>query len=154
MASRVVVALRVKATPDRAFAVFTGEIGSWWKPNAMFGFTPRSPGVMAFEGGAEGRLVERLPSGKLFEVGRITAWEPGRRLAFGWRQATFAEDQATQVEVTFEAVGEETRVTVTHTGWDSVPTESLAKHGFPEMVFMRRHGEWWQVLLASLGERV
>ena len=25
------------------------EIGQWWEPNAMFRFTPRSPGVVSFE---------------------------------------------------------------------------------------------------------
>lgn len=151
MPSRVVVALRVKATPERAFAVFTEEIGLWWKPNPMFAFTPRSPGVMAFE---DGRLVEKLPNGKVFEVGPVRAWEPGKRLVVGWRQAAFTPDMATEVEVTFEPVGEETRVTVVHSGWDSVPGEHVAKHGMAEMLFMRRHGEWWQSLLTRLGERV
>jgi len=43
---------------------------------------------------------------------------------------------------------------VVHTGWDSVPREHVAKHGFPEMVFMQRHGEWWRELLDLMGERV
>ncbi|MBX3480178.1 MAG: SRPBCC domain-containing protein [Caulobacter sp.] len=152
MASRVLVSVRVRATPDRAFEVFTREIALWWQPNPEFAFTPRSPGQMAFEDQA--RLVERLPSGKVFEVGQVTAWEPGRRLAFGWRQATFAPDQATDVEVTFEAVGEETRVTVTHTGWDSVPREHAAKHGMENSYFLKRHGDWWRRLLDRMGERV
>ena len=155
MPSRVFVALRVKATPLRAFTVFTEEISVWWRPNALFNFTPRSPGLMAFEEDERGRrLVEQLPGGKVFEVGRVSVWEPGARLAFGWRQATFAPDQWTEVEVTFQAVGEETRVSVTHTGWDSVPGEHVAKHGFPEMLFMRRHGEWWQTLLSAMETRL
>jgi len=150
MASRIVVSLRVKASPERAFAVFTGDIGAWWKPNRMFALTPRSPGVLAFEGEEGGRLVERLEGGKVYEVGRIEIWRPGEQLAFGWRQASFAPGQMTRVEVAFEPVGAETRITVTHSGWDSVPADHVAKHGFPEMVFMRRHGEWWGRLLDSL----
>ena len=42
MTSKVYVALRVKATPERAFAVFTGEIGAWWRPSGLFQTTPRS----------------------------------------------------------------------------------------------------------------
>lgn len=152
MASRVLISVRVKSTPERAFEVFTREISLWWTPNPEFAFTPRSPGVMAFED--EARLVERLPGGKVFEVGRVTAWEPGARLAFGWRQATFAPDQATDVEVTFEAVGEETRVTVIHTGWDSVPREHVAKHGMENSYFMKRHGEWWRAMMDGMGEIV
>ena len=50
MSSKVLVALRIKAAPLRVFEVFTADIGAWWKPNALFSFTPRSPGVLAFEG--------------------------------------------------------------------------------------------------------
>lgn len=156
MPSRVIVALRVKADPARAFEVFTREIAAWWQPNAMFRFTPRSPGRLAFEppvDGRDGRFIETLPNGKIFEIGRVSVWEPGRRLAFGWRQATFASGQATEVEVRFEAVGEETRVTVEHRGWDTVPAEHVAKHGFPETLFLRRHGDWWRELLEALGRR-
>ena len=151
MASQVIVALRVRASPERAFEVFTREIGAWWRHNPMFRFTPREPGVLSFE---DGRLIETRSGGKVFEIGKVRVWEPGRRLVFGWRQAAFTPDQATEVEVVFEPVGEETRVRVTHTGWDTVPAEHVAKHGFPETVFMRRHAEWWQALLASFGEHV
>jgi uncharacterized protein YndB with AHSA1/START domain len=151
MASRVVVALRVKASPLRAFEAFTAEIGQWWKPNSLFAFTPRAPGVLSFDG--QERLIETREGGKVFEVGRVSVWQPGVRLVLGWRQATFTPDMATQVEVTFEAVGEgETRVTVSHSGWDSVPTEHVAKHGFPETVFLARHGEWWRALLGAMRE--
>lgn len=149
MSSRVLVALRVKATPERAFEAFVGEIGQWWRPNGLFAFTPRSPGVIGFEPGADGRLTETLPNGKVFEIGRIRAWEPPARLVFGWRQAAFAPGQDTEVEVRFEPVGDETRVTVEHTGWDSVPASHVARHGFPDAIFLTRHGEWWRTLLSS-----
>ncbi|MGI9170339.1 MAG: SRPBCC family protein [Caulobacteraceae bacterium] len=152
MTSRVVVALRVKATPARAFEAFTADIGVWWRASPLFAFTPRDAGVLSFEPGEGGRLIETRAGGKVFEIGRIRAWEPPRRLAFGWRQASFAADQTTQVEVRFEAAGEETRVTVEHTGWDSVPAAHVARHGFPDAVFLRRHAQWWQSLLASFKE--
>lgn len=149
MSSRILVALRVPASPERAFEAFTAEIGQWWRPNSLFQFTPREPGVLSFEPGPEGRLVETRANGKVFEIGKVRAWEPPRRLVFGWRQASFASEQDTEVEVTFEAMGEETRVTVQHLGWDRVPQTHVAKHGFPDAIFLRRHAEWWQVLLAS-----
>jgi uncharacterized protein YndB with AHSA1/START domain len=152
VSSRILVALRVKASPARAFEAFTAEIGAWWRPNPMFRFTPRDPGVLSFEPGEGGRLIETLPNGKVFEIGKVRAWDPPNRLTFGWRQATFAPDQATQVEIRFEAVGDETRVTVEHTGWDSVPAAHVARHGFPGAIFLRRHAEWWQSLLASYKE--
>ena len=56
--SRVLVALRVDATPERAFAAFTGEIGRWWRPNGLFQFSVGRTGELAFEPGPSGRLVE------------------------------------------------------------------------------------------------
>jgi uncharacterized protein YndB with AHSA1/START domain len=147
--SRVIVAVRVAASPERAFEAFTGDIAAWWRPNMLFAFTPRDPGKLAFEPGEDGRLVEILPSGQVFEIGKVKVWSPPRRLVFGWRQASFAPDQATEVEVRFEAVGAETRVTVEHSGWDSVPAAHAARHGFPETVFLTRHAQWWQSLLAG-----
>jgi uncharacterized protein YndB with AHSA1/START domain len=149
VSSKVLVSLRVKVTPERAFAAFVDDIGAWWRASPLFAFTPRDPGVLAFEPGEGGRLVTTLASGKVFEIGKIRAWAPPHRLVFGWRQASFAPDQDTEVEVRFEAVGDETRVTVEHTGWDSVPGAHVARHGFPNAVFLTRHGEWWQTLLAS-----
>jgi uncharacterized protein YndB with AHSA1/START domain len=154
MASRIMVALRVAASPERAFQAFTDEIGLWWRPNPLFAFTPRDPGVMAFEGGEGGRLIETRAGGKVFEIGRVRLWSPPERLVFSWRQATFAPDQETEVEVRFEPVGAETRVTVEHRGWDSVPASHVARHGFPDAIFLTRHAQWWQALLGSLNASI
>jgi activator of HSP90 ATPase len=154
VSSRVVVALRVPATPERAFQAFTREIASWWRPNQLFQFTPRAAATLAFEPGEGGRFTETAADGEVFEIGRITAWQPGARLAFSWRQASFAPGQITHVEIRFEPVGDETRVTVEHRGWETVPQDHVARHTFPDAVFLRRHGEWWQALLVSLGSRL
>jgi len=42
VSSRVLVSLRVKASPERAFEAFVNEIGAWWQPNPLFTFTPRA----------------------------------------------------------------------------------------------------------------
>jgi uncharacterized protein YndB with AHSA1/START domain len=143
------VALRVAVSPERAFEAFTREIAAWWAPNPLFRFTPRDPGVLSFEGGEGGRLVQTLSSGKVFEIGKVRVWSPPSRLVFGWRQATFAPGQTTEVEVRFEPVGQETRVTVAHSGWEVIPAAHVAKHGFPNSVFIQRHGEWWRSLLET-----
>ncbi len=153
MTSKVLVALRVAVSPERAFEAFTREIAAWWSPNALFRFTPRDPGLLSFEPGEGGRLIETLPSGKVFEIGRVFVWSPPSRLVFGWRQATFAPDQATEVEVRFDSVGLETRVTVEHRGWEAIPAAHVAKHGFPNQIFLQRHGEWWKALLENLKTR-
>jgi uncharacterized protein YndB with AHSA1/START domain len=154
LASRVLVALRVAATPERAFAAFTEEIGQWWQPNRLFQVTPAGPGLMVFESGPNGRLIEKQASGREYEVGRITLWDPPSELAFYWRPATFAPDQTTEVHVRFEPVGAETRVVVEHTGWDTIAPEHLARHGFPLDAFLQREAEWWQVLLRSLQRQI
>ena len=154
MTSKVYVALRVKATPERAFAAFTEEIGAWWRPNTMFQTTPRPPGRLAFEPGEDGRLTETLASGKVFEIGKVLAWQPPERLVFSWRQASFPPDLHTEVEVRFEAVGDETRVSVEHRGFHLVPTDSAARNGFPDRLLLTRLGEWWQEQLRSIRDTV
>ena len=144
------MSLRIDAVRQRVFDAFVGDIDQWWRPNPLFPFTPRAPGVLSFEPGPDGRLIETRAPGQVFEIGRIRAWEPPCRLVFGWRQATFAADQDSEVEVTFDEVDGQTRVTVEHRGWDSIPATHVARHGFPEAVFLRRHGEWWQGLLSAL----
>ena len=149
MTSRILVSLRVATMPEHAFEMFVCEIGVWWRANALFRFTPRASGVVAFETGLGGRFTETSPDGQVFEIGRITVWEPGIRLAFTWRHASFAPEQVTEVEVRFEPVGNQTRVTVEHRGWDTIPQHHVARHTFPDAIFLQRHGEWWQTLLRS-----
>lgn len=150
MTSRVIVSIRVECSPERAFEVFTGEIGSWWRPHDLFGLTPRAPGRLAFEPGPEGRLTETLADGQVYEIGRTLDWSPPHRLAFAWRPAWVAADQATEVVVSFEPMGAaETRVTVEHVGWDRVPRENAARHGFPLAATLKHAADWWRVELAS-----
>ena len=151
MTSKVYVALRVRAPPERAFDAFVGEIGAWWKPNGLFQTTPRAPGVLAFEPGEGGRLTETLANGKVFEIGRILTWEPPSLLVFSWRQANFPPELETEVEVRFVGLGAETRVSVEHRGFDRVPADSVARHGFPDQALLMRLAEWWRSLLTSYG---
>jgi uncharacterized protein YndB with AHSA1/START domain len=152
MTSKVYVALRVKASPERAFEAFVTEIGAWWRPSALFQTTPR-PGVLSFEPGEGGRLIETRAGGNVFEIGRIRVWEPPMRLVFAWRQANFPPDLHTEVEVGFEAVGEETRVSIEHRGFDRVPA-GAARHGFPDQVLFMRLADFWRAQVAAVGERV
>src|SRR5947208_1045145 len=143
MSSKVYVALRVKAAPARAFAAFVEEIGDWWRPSLMFQTKPW-PGRLAFQPGEGGRLIETRAGGKVFEIGRISAWEPPRRLVFSWRQANFPTDLHTEVEVLFEGVGGETRVSVEHRGFDRVPADSAARHRFPDQLLLMRLADYWR----------
>jgi uncharacterized protein YndB with AHSA1/START domain len=157
LTSTVFVSLRVPAGPARTFDAFTREIASWWRPSGLFeigrkadGSGPRGDGMLAFEPGAGGRLYTKFADGQEFEIGRVSVWEPGRRLVFNWRQASFPPEQSTEVEVLFEAVGDQTRVSVEHRAWDTIPRTHVARHGFPENATLQRVAEWWQVSLAAL----
>jgi uncharacterized protein YndB with AHSA1/START domain len=150
----VLVALRIAASPTRTFAAFTGEIGEWWCPNGLFRFTDLAGARLAFEPNPPERLVEIGTDGARFEIGPVTVWDPPRRLVFGWSQAGFPAGRSTEVSVRFDAVGHGTRVTVEHFGWDAVPQDHPARHGFPLRAFQQRFAEWWQALLSSLEARV
>ena len=153
MTSKVYVALRVAASPERAFAAFVDEIGQWWRPSVLFETTPR-PGVLSFEPGEGGRLIETRAGGKVFEIGKIVAWEPPHRLVFCWRQANFPVDLHTEVEVGFQAVGDETRISVEHRGFHQVPADSAARHRFPDDLLLMRLGDFWRSQIAAVGERI
>ena len=153
--SAVIVSLRIEAPPQAVFDAFTKDIALWWRPNPLFQLTPRGDGDLRFELGEGGRLLTTLANGnKAFEIGRITLWAPPGALAFTWRQATFASNQQTLVEVRFEAIGAGTRVSVTHRGWDEIPQDHVARHGFPLTVFQQRQGEQWRAALSALAARV
>jgi len=148
--SKVFISLRVPADPKRAFEAFTQEISSWWRPDRLFQITAHGDGRLAFEPGVGGRLVTHLEDGGTFEIGRISVWEPGRRLVFGWRQASFSPEQSTEVEVRFERAGLETRVSIEHRAWDTIPQRHAARHGFPEQVTLQRVADWWRASLSAL----
>ena len=154
MTSKVFLALRVPADPMRAFEVFTQEIASWWQPSGLFRVSDHGDGQLAFEAGEGGRLTTTFEDGSTFEIGRISVWEPGRRLVFAWRQANFSVEQSTEVEVCFEPVGAQTRVSIEHRAWDTIPRRHAARHGFPEQATLQRAADWWRNSLNALRERI
>ena len=138
-----------------AFQVFTQEIDLWWKRGPRFRIAGHRPGVLQFEAGVRGRLFETFetPSGaKVFEVGRVTAWEPPLRLALEWRNANFAPNERTEVEVWFEPAGGGTRVTVQHRGWAALRPDHPARHNLSGSAFSRMMGLWWGDQLTALRE--
>ncbi len=107
-------------------------------------------GVLAFEPAVGGRLTETYADGSVFVIGVIGVWEPPRRLVVSWCQASFSPEQSTELHVGFEPAGPgETRVSIEHYGWDALPAEHAARHGFPLPAFQLRFAEWWRALLAN-----
>jgi uncharacterized protein YndB with AHSA1/START domain len=138
-----------------AFDVFTQEIDLWWRRGPRFRIAGHHPGVLQFEAGIGGRLFETFETesgAKVFEVGRVIAWEPPSRLLLEWRNANFAPNERTEIEVVFEPVDGGTRVTVQHRGWAALRDDHPARHGLTGSTFSRMMGVWWGDQLTALRE--
>ena len=151
MSASVSVCVTVPLDPVEAFRLFTQEVDRWWKHGQAYRFRDKLGSVMRFVGEADGHLVEYFGNGgKYREIGRITAWEPGRRLAFEWQEPRFKDPVTTDVEVTFVEVPSGTRVTITHSGLDRLVSEHPARHGLADQPFALLRARWWQAHLESL----
>jgi len=112
----------VAVDPERAFEAFTSEINRWWKLDSPFWNDKERRTAIRFEPHVGGRFIEVYDEdGEGFEIGRVTAWEPGYRLGYTWRQSDWPEDAVTDVEVTFAPVEGGTRVRVVHSGFERLP---------------------------------
>ncbi|BBK34167.1 uncharacterized protein YndB with AHSA1/START domain [Stella humosa] len=150
----IMVAVTVAAPPERAFALFTDEVDVWWQRGPAYRFRRGNDGTMRFDPGPGGRLVEAYPDGTLFEVGHIRDWQPGRRLAFSWRNPHHSGDEETEVEIEFKAVPGGTRVVVRHSGWDRLNPGHPARHALADVPLMRMMGDWWRGQLAAMAGRL
>ena len=108
--------LVVGCSPERAFEVFTREIGSWW-PLQTHSIGEEKVTEVVFEEGVGGRIFERHEGGGEGEWGRLLAWEPPARFVMSWYPGKDAA-QATELEVRFTAEGDGTRVDLEHRGWE------------------------------------
>ena len=97
--------VEVAADPARAFDAFTSEIDAWWVRGAINFFDAARAIEMMIEPGVDGRVLE-VYEGDALELGRITAWEPGVRLAY----RSSVDDS--EVDVRFVSVEGGTRVRV------------------------------------------
>lgn len=114
--------VEVACDPATAFDAFTADIGSWWKQGTRYWNDPEKGKQLRFEPHLGGRLTEvyDLETGEGFEIGKVTAWEPGKRLAFTWRLGSFSADESTDIEVEFAPTATGTLLTLQHSGWDQV----------------------------------
>lgn len=142
--------LTVRATPEKAFQVFTDGFDRWW---------PRSHHV---GGGEVVRFVlEPRAGGGWYEVGddgvkcpwgEVVAWEPPSRLLLTWRlnsQFTYDPAAHSEVEVRFTSLGDgTTRVDFEHRGLEGLGVD----------VTQLREGidgpEGWGAILASFAKVV
>jgi uncharacterized protein YndB with AHSA1/START domain len=142
----------VEAPIERAFSVFTTDIGGWWSPDhhiieaelAEFVFEP-------LEGG---HIYERGVDGSECRWARVLAYEPPNRVVFSWDinpQWKFESDpeKTSEVEVRFIAEqADRTRVELEH--------RNLDRHGegWEQMRDAVSSPGGWPVLLGGFAKRV
>ena len=108
----------VSVPVERAFEVFTAEVGTWWPLRTHAVDTERSETVV-MEGRVGGRLYERTPSGEEHVWGTLVDWEPPNRIVYSWHPGR-GEETAQEVEITFSPEAEGTRVDIRHYGWEKL----------------------------------
>jgi len=108
--------LTVEAPLDRAFRVFTANMGAWWPKDHHIGKAALKDCVI--EPKVNGRWYERGEDGSECEWGKVLEWDPPRRLVLAWQlDEGFKYDPklVTEVEVTFTLLGPKlTRVDFEH----------------------------------------
>ena len=123
----------VAVSVEVAFEVFTMGIDRWWRQGPKSRIAGRRRGQLHLEGKVGGRVFRVVHASNAsnathtIEVGRITAWEPPTRLELEWRGVSFKPNEATTVEVIFEAIGVGTNVTVEHRGWSALSHDHPAR---------------------------
>ncbi len=126
----------VNAPIDRAFAVFTDGIGTWWPENHHILRAPLAE--MVFEPRAGGHIVDRGTDGSECRWARVLAYEPPQRIVFSWDISLAWEletdvEKTSEIEVRFTADGpERTRVELEHRN-------------------IERHGDGWEQMRAAVG---
>ncbi len=126
----------VDAPIERAFSVFTEDIGSWWNPDHHI--LEAELAEMVFEPRERGHVYDRGVDGSECRWARVLAYEPPNRVVFSWDintqwQLETDPDRTSEVEVRFVAEGaDRTRVELEHRNLD-------------------RHGDGWERMRDAVG---
>lgn len=135
----------VDASPERAFAIFTGDIGSWWDPGHHI--IEAELDEMVFEPRVGGHIYDRGVDGSECRWARVLAYEPPERVVFSWDinprwQLETEPARTSEVEVRFIPQGRgRTRVELEH--------RNLERHGAGWEQMRDAVGSGW----AGIGER-
>jgi uncharacterized protein YndB with AHSA1/START domain len=126
----------VDAPIERAFAVFTADIGTWWPPDHHI--LDGELAEMVFEPWVGGHVYDRATDGRECHWARVLAFDPPFRVVFSWDislqwQIELVQDRTSEVEVRFVPEGSNrTRVELEHRNLD-------------------RHGEGWEPMRDAVG---
>jgi Activator of Hsp90 ATPase homolog 1-like protein len=129
--------LVVSVGPERAFEVFTREIGTWW-PLDKYSIGETGIVEVIFEEHVGGRVFERHADGSEADWGKVLSWDPPGSFSMSWSPGSDPA-KATELSVRFAAEGEGTRVDLEHRGW-----EILAERGHEAR---NSYGGGWESVL-------
>ena len=126
----------VLAKIERAFRVFTEDIGSWWDPTHHI--LEGELAEMVFEPRVGGHVYDRGVDGSECRWARVLAYEPPHRFVISWDVSVqwrleTDRDKTSEVEVRFvELDGDHTRVELEHRN-------------------IERHGPGWEEMRDAVG---
>ena len=126
----VQVSTAVAAPVEKAFRVFTDDIGSWWTPEHHI--LQADLKEMVFEPRVGGHIIDLGIDGSECRWSRVIAYEPPNRIVFSWDidlQWQIETDPArtSEVEVRFTPEGQGTRVELEHRGWEALAEGAAEK---------------------------
>ena len=140
----------VHAPIERAFRVFTEDIGSWWDPTHHI--LEGELAEMVFEPHVGGHVYDRGVDGSECRWARVLAYEPPHRFVISWDVSVqwrleTDRDKTSEVEVRFvELDGDHTRVELEHRdldrhgeGWDGVREGLASNEGWP--LYLQRYAK-------------
>jgi uncharacterized protein YndB with AHSA1/START domain len=121
---------------DRAFHLFTAEIGAWWDDDKHILQAPLAE--MVFQPYVGGHIIDRGTDGSECRWARVLAYEPPHRVSFSWDinvrwQIETDPTRCSDIEITFTPISDgRTRVMLTHRNLD-------------------RHGPGWESMRDAVG---
>jgi uncharacterized protein YndB with AHSA1/START domain len=112
----------VPLEPGAAFELFTDRFGDWW-PKESHHIGEADAADVFLEPREGGRWYERAEDGSECDWGRVLEIDRPNRILLAWQltpEWKYDPDpaSATEVEVTFEAEQDQTRVTLEHRGFE------------------------------------
>jgi uncharacterized protein YndB with AHSA1/START domain/DNA-binding HxlR family transcriptional regulator len=121
--------ITVEAAQERAFAIFTGGLATWW-PLDTHHIGRQKPQTAVLEPRPGGRWYERAADGTECNWGHVLAWEPPSRVVLSWEiSADWQSDPGTKTEVEVRFIAEgptTTRVELEHRGLESYGDKARA----------------------------